>query len=141
MTADTFNACMIVGALRIVCNGLCTASRFHTAEENSGYLPGCHEGIDCIRHYNRCPTFLIPYVLCGLTPTKARYPRRSAVRSDRCAYWLLCSLMLSPQLRTDRLCILVARLIFSLPSQLTTYREPTVDRLSTFVSLCMGKSL
>ena len=147
-TADTFNAGIIVGALRIVCNGLCTASRFHTAEENLGCLLGCHEGLRYIRHYNRCPTFSIPYVPCGLTPTNARCPRRFS--ND---------LLFKIAVRSDRLCILVAVLLdafatapnrqivyfgcpshFSLSSQLTTYRESTVDRVSTFVSLCLGKS-
>ena len=55
-TANSCKAGLIVGALRVACNGLCTAARFHTAEENPGFLLGCHEGLDCLRHYNRCPT-------------------------------------------------------------------------------------
>ena len=51
-TAISCKAGLIVGALRIACNGLCTAARFHTAEEHSGCLLGCHEGLDCSRHYN-----------------------------------------------------------------------------------------
>ena len=66
-TADSCKAGMVVGALRIACNGPCTASRFQTAEENPGCLVGCHEGLDCIRHYNRCPTLFAS--LCSLWPS------------------------------------------------------------------------
>ena len=55
-TANSCEAGLIVGALRIACNCLCTAARFHTAGENPGCLVGCHEELDCLRHYNRCPT-------------------------------------------------------------------------------------
>ena len=40
------------GALHFACNGLCTAARFHTAEDNPGCRFGCIEGQDCVRHYN-----------------------------------------------------------------------------------------
>ena len=44
-TANTCKAGLIVGALRIACNGLCTAARFHSAGENSGCLFGCKDRI------------------------------------------------------------------------------------------------
>ena len=46
-TANTCKAGLIVGALRIACNGLCTAARFHSAGENSGCLFGWSGGLDC----------------------------------------------------------------------------------------------
>ena len=53
------NSCkpgLIVFALRVACNGLCTAARFHTVEENLGCTLKCSEDLDCLRHCNRCPT-------------------------------------------------------------------------------------
>ena len=55
-TANSCKAGLIVGALRIACNGLCTAARFHSADDIPGCLLGCSEGLDCSRHYNQCPT-------------------------------------------------------------------------------------
>ena len=43
------------GALRIAWNGLCTAARCHTAEENPGCRLGYVEEEDCLRHCNSCP--------------------------------------------------------------------------------------
>ena len=40
---------LIVGALRVDCNGLCTAIRSHTADEIPGCLLGCAEGQNCLR--------------------------------------------------------------------------------------------
>ena len=57
-TANSCKGGLVVGALRIACNGLYTGVRFHTAEENPGCLLGCPEGLDCLRHYNCCPTSL-----------------------------------------------------------------------------------
>ena len=53
------NSCklgLIVGALRVACNGLCTAVRFHTVEENRACVLGCPEGLECLQHCNRCTT-------------------------------------------------------------------------------------
>ena len=55
-TTNLCKAGLIAGALRIACNGLCTADRCHTAEDNPGCLLGLSEGPDCLRHYNPCPT-------------------------------------------------------------------------------------
>ena len=55
------------GRLRIACNALCLAARFHSAEENPGCLLTCREGLDCTRHYNRCSTlFDSPANVCHL---------------------------------------------------------------------------
>ena len=54
-TANSCKPGLVVGALRIACNGLCTAARFHTAEDNPGCRLGCLEEHDCLRHYNGCP--------------------------------------------------------------------------------------
>ena len=39
--ANSCKACLTVGALRVACNGLCTAARFRSADEN----PGCPLGM------------------------------------------------------------------------------------------------
>ena len=114
-TASTCEAGLVVGALRIVCNGLCTAARFHTAEENPGCLLGCHEGLDSIRHCNRCPTLF-----------------ESLWRFSM----IFCSKLLSEA--TGFAFLLLGFLTRS--SRLTTCREPTVARVLTAVSLCMGES-
>ena len=90
-TTNSCKAGMVVGALRIAYNGLCTAARFHTAEENPGCLPGCHEVLDCIRHSNRSPTrfgsfrFLWPSTGECISPTAIfnELLFKIAVRSDR----------------------------------------------------------
>ena len=53
-TAHSCKPGLVVSALRIACNGLCTAARFHTAEDNPGCRLGCLEEQDCLRHYNSC---------------------------------------------------------------------------------------
>ena len=55
-TANSCKAGMVVGALRIACNGLCTAARFHTADGTQDAFWAATGGLDCIRHYNQCPT-------------------------------------------------------------------------------------
>ena len=46
---------LLVGFLRIVCNGLCTAQRFHTAESDHTCRIGCPDEPDSLTHYNECP--------------------------------------------------------------------------------------
>ena len=46
---------LLVGVLRILCNGLCTAQRFHTAENDHTCRVGCPEEPDSLTHYNECP--------------------------------------------------------------------------------------
>ena len=57
---------LIVGTLRIACHGWCTAARFHTTEEHSRCLLRCHDGLDCSRHYNRCPPLFESFCVTGL---------------------------------------------------------------------------
>ena len=44
---------LIVGFLRILCNGLCTAQRFHTEEHDHTCRVGCSN--EPLSHYNECP--------------------------------------------------------------------------------------
>ena len=75
LTANSCKTGLLVGALRIACNGLCTAARFHSADDIPGCLLGCSEGLDCSRHYNQCPTCSAPSLLSGLVLATASLPR------------------------------------------------------------------
>ena len=46
---------LLVGFLRILCNGLCTAQRFHTVENHHTCRVGCPDEPDSLSHYNMCP--------------------------------------------------------------------------------------
>ena len=41
--------------LRILCNGLCTARRIHTSENDHTCHIGCPDEPDSLTHYNECP--------------------------------------------------------------------------------------
>ena len=45
----------LVGFLHILCNGLCTAQRFHTEEHEHTCRVGCPNEHDSLTHYNECP--------------------------------------------------------------------------------------
>ena len=44
-----------VGVLRILCNGLCTALRFHTEDHDHTCRVGCPNEPGSLSHYNECP--------------------------------------------------------------------------------------
>ena len=46
---------LTVGFLRILCNGLCTAQRFHTESYEQMCRVGCPNQPDSLTHYNECP--------------------------------------------------------------------------------------
>ena len=46
---------IIVGVLRILCNGPCTAQRFHTEDYEHTCCAGCPNEPDSLSHYNECP--------------------------------------------------------------------------------------
>ena len=46
---------LLVGFFRIICNGLCTARKFHTAENDHTCRIGCPDEPDSLTHYNECP--------------------------------------------------------------------------------------
>ena len=46
---------LLAGFLRILCNGLYTARRFHTAENDHTCRIGCPDEPDSITHHNVCP--------------------------------------------------------------------------------------
>ena len=43
-----------VGFLRILCNGLCTAQRFHIEGDEQTCRNGCPDELDSVSHYNEC---------------------------------------------------------------------------------------
>ena len=98
-TANTSKAGLIVGALRITCNGLCTAARFHSADENPGCFLGCGEGQDCLRHNNQCPTLLRSLFAIWLGTGDCIFP--TAIFND---------MLFNIAVRNDRLCTLVSGL-------------------------------
>ena len=98
--ANSCKAGLVVGVLRIACDGLCTAVRFHIAEENPGCLLGVHEGLDCSRHYSRCPTLFES--LCSLWPGTGESISPTALFND---------VLFTNVVRRNRLCILVAGLL------------------------------
>ena len=98
----TDNSCkpgLVVGAPR---NGLCTATRFHTAEENSGCILGCSEGLVCLRNKKCCPTLLDH--LNPLWPGANECISPTAILND---------LLFKIVVRSDMLCILVSGLLES----------------------------
>ena len=96
-TAKSCKPGLVVGALRIACNGLCTAARFHTAEDNPGCRLGCLEELDCLRHYICCP--ILFYHLNSLWPGTNECISPTAIFND---------LLIKIAVRSDRLCILVS---------------------------------
>ena len=46
---------LLVGFLHILCNGVCTAQRFHTAEDDHTCRSGCPDAPDSLCHCNECP--------------------------------------------------------------------------------------
>ena len=46
---------LLVGFLHILCNGLCTAQRFHTEEHDHTCRVGCPNEPDSLTHYIECP--------------------------------------------------------------------------------------
>ena len=46
---------LLVGFLCILCNGLCSAQRFHTGEHEHTCRVGCPNEPDSLTHYNECP--------------------------------------------------------------------------------------
>ena len=43
------------GILRVLCNGICTAQRFHMDGEERRRRVGCHDESDSLSHDNECP--------------------------------------------------------------------------------------
>ena len=46
---------LVVGILRVLCNGLCTARRCHSYQDDQRCRMGCPDEAACVRHYDVCP--------------------------------------------------------------------------------------
>ena len=99
-TANSCKAGLTAGAVRLACNGLCTAARFRSADENPGCLLGCSEGLDCLRHCNQCPTLF--HSLLAIWPGTGECISPTAIFND---------LLFKIATGSDRLCILVSGLL------------------------------
>ena len=56
---------LTVDFLRIHCNGLCTAQRFHTESYEQMCRVGCPNEPDSLSHYNECPILYCMFFLSG----------------------------------------------------------------------------
>ena len=134
-TANSCKAALVVGALRITCNGLCTAARFHTAEENPGCLLECHDGLDCTQHYNRCSALVDS--LCSLWPGAGECISPTAIFNK---------FLFKIAVRSSRLCILVAGLLDAFVTAFNlqrtkrgrglNFRELVYGRIKMMTALC-----
>ena len=97
---NSWKSGLIVDVLRIACNGLCTAARFHSAEESSGCILGCLEDSDRFRHQIFCPTLFDHYH--SLWPGTGECISPTAIFND---------FLVKIVVRSDRHCILVSGLL------------------------------
>ena len=99
-TANLCKPGLIVGALRVACDGLCTVARFHNADEHPGCILGALKDlIDC-GIFNCCPTLFDH--LNSLLPCTSECISPTAIIND---------LLFKIAVRSDRLCILVSGLL------------------------------
>ena len=80
LVSHAFRPGLTVGFLRIFCNGLCTARRFHTECEEHTCRVGCPGEPDSLSHYNECPrlyNILTPFLgTCyNVAAKKSCFPR------------------------------------------------------------------
>ena len=125
-TANSCRPGLVVG-LRIACNGLCTAARFHNDEDDPWCRLGCTEGQYCLRHYNACPVRLNH--LNSLWPAVAESMGRTAIFTD---------LLFKIAARGERLCILVAGLL-DICDCLQSAKGRTMASLLNFRELIYGR--
>ena len=70
---------LTVGFLRILCNGLCTARRFHTEIEEQMCRVGCPDE-PSLPHYNECP--LLYNLFASVWRHATALPRRGHLLHD-----------------------------------------------------------
>ena len=80
----------LVRFLRIVCNGPCTAQRFHIDEEEQACRVGCLDETGCLPHYNECPQLY--NLFASIWGQAAVLPRRSHLFHDLITQMFLRSL-------------------------------------------------
>ena len=134
-TANSCKPGLVVGALRIACNGLCTDAMFRTAADNLGCRLACLEELDCLRHYDCCP-ILFDH-LSSLWPGTNVCFSLTAIFNDT---------LFKIAVRGDRLCTLVTGLpdgFVSVCNQRRTHRGPGLNfkelmygRIKMMTTLC-----
>ena len=81
---------LTVGFLRMLCNGLCTAQRFHTEDYEQICRVGCPNEADSLSHYNECPFCMICFRSFWKQATEL--PRRNHLLHDLITHVFLRSL-------------------------------------------------
>ena len=71
---------LAVGILRVLCNGTCTAQRFHIEGEEHRCRAGCQDEPDSLSHYNECP--LLYNFFTSVWRHAAIEPRRAHLLHD-----------------------------------------------------------
>ena len=127
-TANSRKPGLVIGALRIACNGLCTAARFHKAEDNLGCRLGCLEELDCLRHYNCCD--ILSDHLNSPWRGTSECISPTAIFND---------LLFKIAVRIDRLCILVSHLLDALVTAFNL-RENLLGPWSQFQRTCVWQN-
>ena len=72
---------LAVGILRVLCNDMCTAHRFHTDDEEQRCRVGCPDEPHSLSHHNECP--LLYNLVIAAWRTAAVRPRRDHLFHDR----------------------------------------------------------
>ena len=126
-TANSRKPGLVIGALRIACSGLCTAARFHKAEDNLGCRLGCLEELDCLRHYNCC--HILSDHLNSPWRGTSECISPTAISNDS---------LFKIAVRSDRLCILVSGSldVFVTAFNLRKFKELACGRIQMMTALC-----
>ena len=71
---------LVVGILRVLCNGMCAAQSFHMEGEEQRCRAGCQDEPDSLSHYNECP--LLANFFTAVWRNAAILPRRGHLVHD-----------------------------------------------------------
>ena len=81
---------LVVGLLRILCNGLCIAQRLHHEENEQTCRIGCPDEPDSLSHYNECPQLY--NIFSTLWRHAQHVPRRGHLLHDLSTHFFVRSL-------------------------------------------------
>ena len=119
---------LAVGFVRVLCNGMCTAQRFHMQGEERRCRVGCQDESDSLSHYNECP--LLYNFFTTVWRHTAIQPRRSH---------LLNYLVAQTFLRCLQFGIVVMEIIDAFVHAHTHHRR-NVDNLGNFGNCMEGRT-
>ena len=80
LASNAFRPGLVLGMLRVLCNGMCTAQRFQSDEQCHTCHVGCLDRPDSLSHYNECPRLY--ELLSPLWGQADLQPRRSHLLLD-----------------------------------------------------------